>query len=125
MVYIAGAGTAGTAAAVLTALAAAGSPLAAPAFILFAFVTVLGAVTLVIERLAPIGERLLDRFGIRRGPYAATAPAEEGLGPTAVAAAGLPPPTDVAPAESGPGSWQSLVGSQGEEPDQQSVPPAA
>ena len=118
------AGPAGTGALTL-GLAAAGSPLAAPAFILCAFVTVLAALTLAIVKLAPIVERQQDRFGIGRSAYAATVPAEEGLGPTAVAAAGLPPPTDVAPAESGAGWWQSMACSQGEEPDQQSVPPAA
>ncbi|MGH4000624.1 MAG: hypothetical protein ACRDTJ_24540, partial [Pseudonocardiaceae bacterium] len=76
-------------------------------------------------RLAPVVERLLDRFGIGKGADTSSAPAEEGLGPPAVTPTGLPPPANIAPAESRDGWWQGLAGSQGDEPDQQSVPPAA
>lgn len=86
-------GAAGTAA-VTTALVAAGSPLAAPAFILFAFVTVIGALTIAVVRLAPVLERQQDRFGIGKSVGTSAPPMEEALGPTAITPpAGLPPPT--------------------------------
>ena len=97
--------------AVTMGLAAAGSPLAVPSFILFAVVTLLGALTIAIVRLAPIVERQQDRFGVGKGAGTSIAPTEEALGPTAITPqAGLPPPPSV---------------TQGGEPEQHSASPAA